>query len=455
MPASREFHTISISEIKVEREERQRRAISKETPEFLALCSSIASRGLIHPLLLRRDNTLVAGERRLEAVRHLGLRTAAIQYLDELTPHEAEVAELEENIQRAPLIWQDRVAAIAKYHSLMEGANGEWSSNTTAKHLNLSLHTVRTAIDVVEAAKKKPDLLKFPELSQAVTVVKRDYDRAVASELDKLADVERRAPPPPRIPAEAAIHAPLSPPPPPPEEPLPIEKADFLQWAPSYSGPRFNILHCDFPYGVAIDDSDQMATAAGARQSYEDTPEVYRALLHCLVDNVERILLPSSHAIFWFSMTYFEETKAALSKSFSVSPFPLIWVKSDGRGIIPDPQRGGRRTYETALFLTRGDRKIVKPVANGIAAPTARGFHLSIKPVPVVAHFLSMLVDEHSELLDPTCGSGSALIAAERLHAARVWGLELEEHYVHEARVDLRRERQKAAAARVLGEISL
>ena len=43
--------------------------------------------------------------------------------------------------------------------------------------------------------------------------------------------------------------------------------------------------------------------------------------------------------------------------------------------------------------------------------------------------FLSMVVDETTTMLDPTCGSGAALRAAEDLGAKSVLGLELDSNY--------------------------
>jgi len=42
---------------------------------------------------------------------------------------------------------------------------------------------------------------------------------------------------------------------------------------------------------------------------------------------------------------------------------------------------------------------------------------------------MQMFVDENTTLLDPTCGSGSALRAAESLGARHVLGLEKDEEY--------------------------
>lgn len=99
---------------------------------------------------------------------------------------------------------------------------------------------------------------------------------------------------------------------------------------------------------------------------------------------------------------------------------------------MPDPQRYGRRTYETAFLLTFGDRKIVKGADLSFSFSRINTEHRSQKPVEVLAHFFSMFVDETSRVLDPTCGSGTSLITAKRLGAAKVLGLERDpETYVN------------------------
>ena len=117
-------------------------------------------------------------------------------------------------------------------------------------------------------------------------------------------------------------------------------------------------------------------------------------------------------------------------------------MKSDGAGIIPDPQRGPRQVYETCFLGSRGDRKIVRAVANGYSAPTVRDRHMSEKPESVLRHFFSMLVDENTVMLDPTCGSGSALRAAESLGAKYCFGIEINEEFAGIARTALDRARK-------------
>jgi DNA modification methylase len=151
--------------------------------------------------------------------------------------------------------------------------------------------------------------------------------------------------------------------------------------------------------------------------------------------------------MFWFAMRrgderLYEPTAKALERmGWDINPMPLVWLKSDGTGIIPDPERGPRQIYETCFIASRGDRKIVRAVANAYSAPTVSERHMSEKPEPMLRHFFRMLVDENTVMLDPTCGSGSALRAADSLGAKYVLGLEINEEFAGLARDALSRAR--------------
>jgi DNA modification methylase len=147
--------------------------------------------------------------------------------------------------------------------------------------------------------------------------------------------------------------------------------------------------------------------------------------------------------MFWFSMHNYYSTLDHFTRYSDIlfDPFPLIWLKSDNVGILPDPSRGPRRIYETAFFGSRGDRKIVAPISNAYAAPTDRSQHMSIKPEPVLRNFFRMFVDESSLVLDPTCGSGSSLRAAESLNARYVLGIEINKEFAEGANRTLKTSR--------------
>ena len=56
---------------------------------------------------------------------------------------------------------------------------------------------------------------------------------------------------------------------------IPIITGDFLEWAPAYTGPRFNFLHCDFPYGIDTDKRN-MGSAIDVHGCYGDSFENYK-----------------------------------------------------------------------------------------------------------------------------------------------------------------------------------
>ena len=154
-----------------------------------------------------------------------------------------------------------------------------------------------------------------------------------------------------------------------------------------------------------------------------------------LANSLDRITSDSAHIMFWFSMDYYSETLRFFSKhtDFIMQPFPLYWSKSDNVGLLPDPSRGPRRVVETALIGSRGDRKIVQAVANHFAHPSIRDEHMSVKPPAMLRHFFRMFVDEHTSILDPTCGSGSSLRAARDAGATKLLGLERDPEFARRA----------------------
>lgn len=53
-----------------------------------------------------------------------------------------------------------------------------------------------------------------------------------------------------------------------------------------------------------------------------------------------------------------------------------------------------------------------------------------------------MFVDKTTRMLDPTCGSGAALRAADALEAAHVLGLEINKQFAEEAAIALEESRR-------------
>ena len=76
-----------------------------------------------------------------------------------------------------------------------------------------------------------------------------------------------------------------------------------------------------------------------------------------------------------------------------------------------------------------------------------KSLHPSTKPEAMLKHLFAMLVDGTTRMLDPTCGGGSSLRAAEALGAEEVLGMDISGEHVENSKAALRQ-------ARVLRSIS-
>ncbi len=466
---------IDINSIWIDRENRQRRIIETED-----LQASIKLRGLLNPILISPCEVegfqweLKAGERRLTACKALGHPKILARKVSDLSQIEAQIIELEENIKRQDLDWQDLARGVATIHALYSQLDPDWTMAETGEQCAIGQPMVSLYLSVV-AEMGEERVAKAGTVREAYNMLQRRQQRNAGLALQDLLDTPD-APLVPQAKLDATpeeqqeIHAlqdlgmPLparlvEPPkakPIAPTFPDSIIQGSFLEWAPVYSGPKFNLVHCDFPYGVELFSGPQGRGAEmgqGGKLGYKDSVDTYQTLLKCLCLNLDKFMSVSGHIMFWLSADHriISETLATfaeLAPSFKFIKFPLIWVKSDNAGIASDPKHGPRHVYEACLLGSRGNRNIAKVKGDAYAAPTDKKLHPSTKPEPMLRHFMEMLVDETTSMLDPTCGSGASLRAADSLGAKLVLGLEIDPQYVVPAQIALKQARAKRLAER-------
>jgi ParB family chromosome partitioning protein len=356
---SGEFRLVPIDQIRVPPR------VRTDPGDIAELADSIRRLGLIHPLVITRDFELVAGERRLSALKLLGRDQAHCQYLDEIDERTKRAIELEENFKRKQLDWREEVRGGVEHHNWCLANEPEWNQQKTADDIGMSPTWVSERLYVHDESERSPEILEIP-------VFKTAHDKAKII-------IQRRI--------EAILHGGHNG----GEKSKTIRNEDFCKWVKTYEDHKFNFLHCDFPYGIDADKSHQ-GNAVLMHGGYSDTKDVYWNLLRVLCDNLNKLCTDSAHIMFWFSMHYYADTLKFFKENsdFKIDPFPLIWTKSDNIGHLPDPQRGPRRIYETCLFGSRGDCKIVHSVSNAYPAPTDRSDHMHIKPEPVLRHFFNV-----------------------------------------------------------------
>lgn len=464
MPITDQYERLPLDAIYVRRDERQRREIDTSD-----LDESIRQRGVLSPIIVQRVEefddlpprfvaTLVAGERRLEASKKLELPDIPVRWIEQLSPVEAQIIELEENIKRQQLTWQDQTRAVARIHHLYCELDAGWTLAETGQAIGLTISTISLYLSVAREMHQER-IAEAQTVREAYNIIARRSAREMGDALEELLDV-----PPPTIRlTEHVAGVPLS------TEQLitmteqevaewnkaksnivvlpsavpviqeAVQHISFLDWAPAYSGPKFNFIHCDFPYG-RNEFSGLQARGAEPTALYDSSSQTYFDLLECLCVNLDRYCSLSAHLMFWCASEILdirsEYTKrtyqmfAKLAPSWQFSHFPLIWLKTDNSGIAADPRHGPRHIYEVCLLASRAQRQIVRIAADAYGSPGDRSLHPSTKPVPMLKHFMQMLVDDTTRMLDPTCGSGAALRAADALGAQAVLGLELDANYV-------------------------
>lgn len=447
--------SFEISRITYDDKARQR----KELPEIEELAASISRLGQLNPVILDREHKLIAGRRRLEACRQLGYTTILARYHDSLSQSDRQLVELDENIRRVDITWQEKAVAIL---GIFELRGGEETLEGFAEYLGLSTAEVHRCLAVGKALREgNPAVLAANGLRQAAEVISRKRKLAFDTALSRFDESTEELDPngkqegvgeggaggPAPVDRVLTPSGPSTQPcpdeqPVEPHSPYSIISADFISFAQSYVGPKFNFLHCDFPYGIGFDSSDA-ARAEGHESNYKDSAETFWELLKALLDNQDRLVLPSAHMVFWFSMRYYDGLREKLSDAgWTTHYLPLVWHKSDGAGIAADYRRRPKHVYETALWCTRGDRLLTQLRNDVFAHPIAREAegHLSAKPQAMLEYFLSMGVSELTDFLDPTCGSGTSIRAARSLGARRALGLELNPDIAQAASFKLRKE---------------
>jgi ParB/RepB/Spo0J family partition protein len=417
---------LPLDQIIVRRSDRIRKEITEADIEEKA--ESMARIGQINPITVNRDtilnqHQLVAGETRYLAAHLLGWPDIEVRFYEDLDEFQKLEIEIEENVKRKDLSWQDQCDALHRYHQMHLKDNAEWRQQDTAQAIGMTQANVSKLLAVAdELAAGNTKIASLPKFSTAREIVKRNNERKAADQAAQLLAIEQ-----PEVEAEKEKKKAAS----------PILTANFHEWAKEYRGVPFNFLHVDFPYGINSDvGSPHKQYAAKSLGGYSDTRDDHLALCDTLYTHRHRLMGESAHMIFWFSMHYYQETLEWLRSWLWVDPFPLIWAKT--AGIIPNPNMNPRRCYETAFLCSwpkENPRKIISAVANWSGGKLDRqADHMSEKNTDMLGHFFRMVVDANTRMLDPTCGSASALRAARAAGAGMVLGLEVNEDYAKQAR---------------------
>ncbi len=409
---------------------RQRRAFDQSA--LAALGVSISKLGLLHPIVVREEKgmfVLVAGERRLRAIADLydlgdcfvcdghpvpPPNVPCILFAD-LDPLAAEEAELEENVVRVDLSWQEKSAATKKLLDLrqlqaqrrgeaapthvdiaeeIKGKRTGWDSDYTRKQIILADHL------------SDPDVIAAKSVDEAFKVLKKKEEAK-----KNLALAERVG-----ATFSSASHAALN-----------TDSLAFLRECPAES---FDVILTDPPYGMGADEfGDSGGLAEGAHDYTDDIANFTRLFTVCQEQFI-RITKPQAH-LYWFcDIDMFAFARSGLEAAgWWVHRTPLIWHKP-GAMRVPWPDHGPQRKWEMCLYAVKGKKPANRIAPDLITAnPDSNLGHGAQKPVALFHELLSRSVKPGDSVLDPFAGTGPIFPAAHALKC-RATGIELSStHY--------------------------
>ncbi len=407
--------------------ERQRTKI--DNAPLGELKQSIQSRGLFHPPVMSvlddGSLSLAAGERRFRAIESLAKEGIQIRFSGELIPlgHipyatlsnsgslEAFVAELEENIMRVELSWQDRTNALAKLHEMRSGSNPKQTQTATAKEIVQKLggegtpnvptvNAVRSQISrasLVAAHLHRPEISKARNETEAYNLVLKAEEERFTAEL-----IRRRNS---RL-VEETLRC-------------EIRCGDAKSLLEDQPSGMVDLILSDPPYGVYADSAPGFRARSVLHHNYEDTPEYAREILRCILLEGWRVTKPKANIFLFTDIKHFEWLQT-FSAQMGWKPwrYPIIWQKSLSEGLTPWQGLGPVHTFDVIFFATKGFRGLRERILDILPEPRVKRnekLYAAEKPLPLLAKLISASTLPGDFVLDPCAGSGSTLVAARGL----------------------------------------
>lgn len=409
--------------------DRQRRELNPQ--ELIELATSIDRNGLLHPVIVR-DNTgngyqLVAGERRIKAIEQLwitGVSTIRCDnqefpegfipctYLGDLNTIDAFEAELEENIRRVPITWQERCEATSKLFDLR---------SRQAQRAGTELPTVaQIAVELRGSAIGEPHTTTRTELIMANHL--RDPEVAAAKTMDEGFKIIKRKEETARNAAlgesvgrtfNSSMHS--------------LLQGDCLELMNGLPSNEFDCILTDPPYGIdaqQFNDSGGKANAAG--HTYDDSYDNWRVLINSFATESFRLAKVQAHAYVFCDIDRFVELRGVMSRA-GWKPFrtPFIWHNPSSQR-APWPQHGPHRRYQMLLYAIKGERPVLKLAPDVIEVKSDENLGWAAqKPVSLYQDLLARSCRAGDSVLDPFAGTGTIFPAAHGLKI-KATGIELD-----------------------------
>ncbi len=400
-----------------------------------SLSRSIDKYGLLHPIVIDGDSdTLVAGGRRLTAMILLGWTDIPVLFLKDLTQLEKNEVELEENIQRKDLTWQETVKLKEKLHNLkVEIYGAEWTVEDTAKSLGESKSNTHKDLLLAKALTKYPELEKESDKRIARTNARRKNEietRRVINAGYAVASDEG---------GEGTTEG--------------LHHGDCRQFLQDVESSSIDLILCDPPFGIEFDDKDRNKAYSTTYGTFQDSVNAVMLLIGDIMEDLYRVLKPGGHMYFFYGTQHYAMVEQKIQNKFfsynkesgakyHYSKIPLIWVKSSQQNASPYTRFSCN--YESFFWCWKPGaplHELTKPHnCTFHHEPNKKGdrHHPAQKPIELYQELIALSSHEGELVLDPFMGSGISLKAAVQMKR-RIIGIEQHDEWFELAKWNINR----------------
>jgi ParB/RepB/Spo0J family partition protein len=394
---------------------RQRKEM--ELVDVQELANDIKARGLLHPLVVRSPHpheveqvkglpyVLMVGGRRLAAHHLLGRTKIEVRLKDDLSPIDARIAELSENVVRVNLTWEEETAARAELARALQEANPAANLEEVAKEVGVSKAQLSKDIALDKAIKADPKLKAATSKGSAIRIAA--YKATVQERIEKVTAERLRG----GEELRSRLHT--------------ADGRDFIKTIPSQS---IDMVFSDLPYGIDYFDGLKGASEA-TTSNYDDSAKEAKSFIKDVVPDMLRVVKPSGWIVLFMCYEWHEWLQQELAKphymehlqrSNELKPEmpPWIWTRrgKGNHGHWPELHAASR--YEMIVVVNGGSAKLMKkPCENVLDFPPFSGerSHAMQKPHDLCRELIERCTVAGERVLDVCFGSGAHLAAAASL----------------------------------------
>jgi len=398
---------------------------------------SIKTNGLITPIAVgltgvlkmegldtSKPYTLLAGGRRTQAALDLGWTTIPAKVYDyPITELDLRSIELAENLERKDMTPVEEIQLKKAIHELQETIHGKkygkvpggsgWSQADTAALLKETPANLSRDLQLAKA------MDQYPELGLDKCKTKSDAMKLLKSVSNKMAisaaseNFQKRASKSDRI--QRMIDSYIV--------------GDCLATMATIPDNSVHLVEIDPPYAMDLHNKKSDSVMMGYN---EIEAAKYLPFMANVFQQSYRILREGGWLLCWFAMDpWFQQLADLLYKSnFKFNMLPALWCKPNGQTMQPETTLAN--TYEPFFYCRKGNAKLSKMgrpnVFNFNPLTPSKKYHPTQRPIELMEEVLATFTRPDQTVYVPFLGSGTTLIAAERVQC-KGFGNDLTQEY--------------------------